>query len=65
MDDPLSVRERHTFGVDNLMFFTDFPHSETTWPDSRKIIDEQLQGVPEEEKQQIMAGNAVRLYHLN
>lgn len=65
MDDPLSIRERHTFGVDNLMFFTDYPHSETSWPDSRKIIDAQLQGVPEDEKQQIMAGNAVRLYHLN
>ena len=64
MDDPLAVRERHTTGVDNLMFFTDYPHSETSWPDSRKLIDEQLHGVPDDEKHKIMAGNAVRLYRL-
>jgi predicted TIM-barrel fold metal-dependent hydrolase len=64
MDDPLAVRERHTIGVDNLMFFTDYPHSETTWPDSRKVVDEQLHGIPEDEKHKLRAGNAVRLYHL-
>jgi predicted TIM-barrel fold metal-dependent hydrolase len=63
-DDPTAVRERHTIGLENMMWFSDYPHAETTWPDSRAVIDRQMGGVPEDERHQMVAGNAVRLYHL-
>jgi hypothetical protein len=33
-------------GVDNMMWGSDYPHSESTFPQSRKILAEILAGVP-------------------
>jgi len=38
------------------------PHSESTFPQSRKILAEILAGVPEDEQAKIAGGNAARLY---
>ena len=37
-------------GVDNLMWGSDYPHSESTFPQSRKILAEILAGVPDDEQ---------------
>jgi predicted TIM-barrel fold metal-dependent hydrolase len=29
-------------GVDNVVFETDYPHSDSTWPDSRRAAAEQF-----------------------
>ena len=36
----VGLRERHAIGVKRIMWSSDYPHSETTWPDSRKLIAE-------------------------
>ncbi len=64
MDDPPGVRERHTIGVENIMWSSDYPHAETTWPHSREYIDRHFVDVPEEEKHKIICGNAANLYHI-
>ena len=64
LDDPVGVRERHTIGIDNIMWISDYPHSETTWPDSKKLVQEQFKDVPEDEKHKLIAGNAVSIYRL-
>ena len=61
-EDDLGIRDRALIGVDNLMWGSDYPHAESTWPNSRQIIDHILQGVPEDEKRKIVCGNAARLY---
>ena len=43
---------------------TDYPHSETTWPESRKLLDWQFDGVSEEEMRPIVRDNARRFYWL-
>jgi predicted TIM-barrel fold metal-dependent hydrolase len=48
-----------------MMWSTDYPHSETTWPESRKVMDWQFDGVPEEEIRPIVHDNALRFYGLN
>ena len=44
------------------MWSSDYPHSDSTWPHSQKWIAEHFEGVPEDEKQQIIAGNAAKVY---
>ena len=61
-EDDLGIRDRALIGVDNLMWGSDYPHAESTWPNSRQVIDHILQGVPEDEKRKIVCDNASRLY---
>ena len=52
-------------GVDNIMWSTDYPHHGNDWPYSRKVIEETMGNLPAEERHKIVAGNAVRLFHLD
>ena len=61
-EDDLGIQLRHEVGVENLMWASDYPHAESTFPRSREIVERILQGVPEEEKAKIAGGNTARLY---
>lgn len=63
-DDRSGLLGRHIAGVETLMWASDYPHTDSTWPHSRKVVDELFVDVPADERAQITAGNAVRLYHL-
>jgi predicted TIM-barrel fold metal-dependent hydrolase len=52
-------------GVDKIMWSTDFPHIVTRWPNSLKLVEEQFANVPDDEKTAMLAGNAVRFFHLD
>ena len=58
-----SVRE--AIGSENILFSTDFPHAAGDWPNSQRVIEEMFQGVPEDEKHAMLAGNAIRFWRLN
>jgi predicted TIM-barrel fold metal-dependent hydrolase len=60
----MGIRDRHIIGVDNLLWGSDYPHVESTFPRSRQIIEEILADCTEEEKVKIAGGNAVRIYRL-
>ncbi len=60
--DHYAVRNRHLIGVENLCWGNDFPHSAGDWPESRRIIEEQMAGVPEAERRKMLGGNAARFY---
>ena len=61
-EDDLGIKLRDYVGADNLMWGSDYPHPESTFPRSREIVDRILVGVPEEEKAKIAGGNAAKLY---
>jgi predicted TIM-barrel fold metal-dependent hydrolase len=61
-EDELGIQWRHLIGVDQLMWGSDYPHAESTWPQSQDILERILTGVPEGEKAQIAGANAARLY---
>jgi predicted TIM-barrel fold metal-dependent hydrolase len=63
-EDGLGIRDRALIGVDNLMWGSDYPHAESTWPRSRQVLETILEGVPEAERQKIAGANAARVYHL-
>jgi predicted TIM-barrel fold metal-dependent hydrolase len=62
--DAIGVQLRHDVGVRNMAWSTDFPHHGCDWPYSRKVANEMLVGVPQEERHAILAGNMVRIYGL-
>ena len=64
-EDSLGVRDRHIIGVDNLMWGSDYPHFESTFPRSREIIEEILADCSDDEKAKIAGGNAARVYNLD
>jgi predicted TIM-barrel fold metal-dependent hydrolase len=64
MEDRHGVDARQACGVDRIMWANDYPHSETTWPDSYKILAETFENVPEAEISRIVYGNCVELYGL-
>jgi len=60
--DRIGIETRHYKGAKNLMWSSDYPHSETTWPDSRAWIERLFEGVPENERHPILAGYAQELF---
>jgi predicted TIM-barrel fold metal-dependent hydrolase len=51
--------------VHNLMWGSDYPHAESTFPKSRQIVERILKDVPDEEKAMIAGANAAQLYHFH
>jgi predicted TIM-barrel fold metal-dependent hydrolase len=49
-------------GVDNLMWGSDYPHTEGVWPFSRKQVAQNFAAIPEEDTRKIVHDNTVRLY---
>jgi predicted TIM-barrel fold metal-dependent hydrolase len=64
MEDPVGLREREFIGVDNILWSSDYPHSETTWPNSLKLTSEWMRDFPEQDRRKILHENAERLYKL-
>jgi len=61
-EDSIGIRLRDVIGVDNMKWGLDYPHSESTFPQSRQILAQILAGVPEDEQAKIAAGNTARVY---
>ncbi len=61
-EDAIGIRLRDVIGVDNMMWGSDYPHSESTFPQSRRILSEILAGVPDDEQAKIVGTNTARVY---
>jgi predicted TIM-barrel fold metal-dependent hydrolase len=64
-EDRIGMKIALDVGAHNLMWANDYPHTDTTWPESRKVIDEHFRDFPVEARDQIVGGNAARIYHLS
>lgn len=64
-DDEYGLQNRDLIGVERIMWSTDFPHVVTYWPHSLEVMEKQMAGIPDEEKQKIVAGNAIKFFHLD
>ncbi|MEI2705625.1 MAG: amidohydrolase family protein [Ilumatobacteraceae bacterium] len=54
-----------TIGEDNVTFETDYPHTDSTWPDTQKIFAEQVEGMDPVLIDKIARGNAIRMLRLD
>jgi len=62
---PFEVALRHEVGVDNLMWGTDYPHQEGTWPDTALAVRNTFHDVPEQETRKILGENALRVFNFD
>ena len=60
--DRVGVFTREFTGVDNLMWSSDYPHTDSTWPRSRESIEHDFAGVPDADRVKMTCTNAARLY---
>jgi predicted TIM-barrel fold metal-dependent hydrolase len=63
--DPVAVHNLPLTGVAPLLWGSDFPHAEGTFPHSRKVVSELLARIPVEDAAQIVAGTAARLFRFD
>ncbi len=61
-DDIVGIITREIAGVGSLMWGSDYPHDEGTFPHSQEVIARMFEGVPEEDKAKIVSENAAKLY---
>lgn len=56
------IRRRHSIGVDCVMWGTDYPHPEGTWPNTIPRLVADFGGVPIEDARQMLGLTAARCY---
>jgi predicted TIM-barrel fold metal-dependent hydrolase len=66
-DDLYGLQSRHIVGMDQIMFETDYPHADSTWPDSRAVAEKLISAAElnEEETWKFLRGNAIKCYRLD
>jgi predicted TIM-barrel fold metal-dependent hydrolase len=62
ISDRYAIRNRDLIGVDKIMWEADFPHNDSNWPNSRKVLAETMADVPSDEARRIAELNARELY---
>jgi len=62
IDDLVGVRCRDIIGVDNILWSSDYPHINSSWPRSREYIERHFGDVPADERAKMVGGNCARLY---
>ncbi len=62
IQDRVGVYTREFTGADNLMWSSDYPHTDTTWPRSRESIERDFAGVSAVDRTKMTCTNAARLY---
>jgi len=45
-----------------MLWGSDFPHAESTWPKSQDFLGRIFKGVPEEDRRRITSDNAAQLF---
>ncbi|MCP4005593.1 MAG: amidohydrolase [bacterium] len=62
IDDRSTISTRDVIGVENILFESDYPHGDGTWPDTQAVMENALGGLPDEEIRMITHQNAAKLY---
>ena len=63
--DEHGVKSLDEVGEHNICFETDYPHTDTTWPNSKAYCERILEGLTDEQKYNILRGNAIRMLSLD
>jgi predicted TIM-barrel fold metal-dependent hydrolase len=61
----IEVERRHRIGLDNLMWGSDYPHPEGSWPHTRGWLRDRFHDVPVEDARKILGTNALKVYNFD
>jgi predicted TIM-barrel fold metal-dependent hydrolase len=65
ISDSVGLELRHHIGVENIAWECDYPHSDSTWPDSPEDLGRELAGIPDDEVELITHANAMRTFRFD
>ena len=65
ISDRIGIQDRHDVGIDAITWECDYPHSDSTWPNSPEMLTKQLDGVPDSEIAKMTYENAMRIYRFD
>ena len=55
-------RNREFTGPDSMLWGSDYPHDEGSFPHSQEVIARTFEGLSDEDREKIVWGNAARIY---
>jgi predicted TIM-barrel fold metal-dependent hydrolase len=64
IEDVHGVESIEKIGVDNVMLECDFPHADSSWPDTPAVVAAALGPLSPEDRHKIARGNAERVFRL-
>jgi hypothetical protein len=62
--DQHGIESLDSIGVDHVTFETDYPHSDSTWPDTKQIAEEMFADLDDATTHKIVRGNAIEMLGL-
>jgi len=64
IEDVAAMETRSTIGVENICIEVDYPHGDSTWPDTQGVIEKNWGHLPAHELRMICSENAANLYRV-
>ncbi len=61
-NDQIAFEQIGRINVERLMWANDFPHSDSTWPHSQALLDQQTQGISSVQLNRVLYENCSKLY---
>jgi predicted TIM-barrel fold metal-dependent hydrolase len=62
IEEPVALDYRHLIGTDNILVEVDYPHVDTSYPQTQAVFDGLFAGLPNDEVERMTSGNAERLF---
>ena len=63
-DDTAALGTREIIGEENLLWGSDYPHTDSTWPCSTQVLDEMFADYSPETRDKVTRTNVANLYSL-
>jgi predicted TIM-barrel fold metal-dependent hydrolase len=64
IDDPSTIDTRDVIGIDHIMVEVDYPHGDSTWPDTQNVLRQAWGHLPVEDIRKMTHLNAAGLYRV-
>lgn len=65
VEDPSAFVQLDRIGVENVLLESDYPHCDSTWPNTQNVVHQEIGHLPAEVKERITWRNAAELYGID
>ncbi len=65
MEDEVGIRLRDIIGVKNMLWGNDFPHAESTWPQSEAFLGRLFANTSEDDRRKMTSENAAKMFQFD